>query len=142
MKISIDGDYVDAGGGEGGGSTAAVRYDVATTSSTTLLDRTVNTYTGFSSSVTFTLPSFQDNPGKAIDLIVDINNYSNSNDLSVDFSGYGVDFWIASSDENISIPLTVDKNSFSRFYITQTAFVVSSKPVFQVTSQKVYIPTV
>lgn len=141
MKISVDGEYVDEGGG-GGEIGAAVRYNVSNTSSTTLLDRTVNTYTGSGSSVTFTLPSFQDNPGKVIDLIVDINNYSNSNDLSVSFSGYGIDFWIASTDENISLPLTVDSNSFTRFYITQTAFVVSSKPVFQVTSQKVYIPTV
>ena len=147
MKVVIDGKLVNGGSGSGGGGStaAAVRYDVATTSSTTLLDRTVNTYTGSSSSVTFTLPSFQDNPGKAIDLIVDINNYSNSNDLSVDFSGYGIDFWLATTDEDISVPLTIEYGKYVRCYITQTSFKVltdpDSLPVLQISTQEVFIPT-
>ena len=128
-------------------SVSSIRYNVATNSSTTLKDRTINRYVASQENVTFTFETPPSSTSeKALDLIVDIDNTDPSvGEIHISFSGYGYNFWLATTDEDISVPLTIEQGKYVRCYITQTSFKVltdpDSLPVLQISTQEVFIPT-
>ena len=119
------------------------RYLYTQESSTSLQDHAINMYTGTTSAVTFTLPQFPEYYGilgfPVLDLIVDIDNSGNTNDLTVSFANFGTKFWIATTDEDISKVLTIEKGKTVRMYITQTNFFIGGIRTVQISTQEVFI---
>lgn len=121
------------------------RYKYTSSSSESLAEHTINMYTGTTSTVSFIIPSFHTNNDsigkKILDLIVDIDNSGNAKDLTVSFADFGTRFWIATTDEDISKVLTIEKGKTVRMYITQTNFFIGGIPTVQISTQEVFIST-
>lgn len=107
------------------------------TTTATLADRAVNLVTAGSgtASIDIELPAAVtvDAVRYARDFILDVDNFANSSDLALEFTGLGVDYaFVPLEDDSISEMMTIGAGERVRLYFTETPYTTSAVPVINV----------